>query len=212
MLGHSRDRRVRQAGVGSRPPHAGSVCSALPCLPWGGGQCRLSGLLGETVYITLRPRKARCITITPHCLSPVCVRFPMGDLMGVGVRGLQEPAQRSVLSSGRWRRRRRATPDTRRRPCVFQNGGIYLLANQKGCDGDRLYYDGCAMVAMNGRVFAQGSQFSLADVVRSRVRLRQRARPFRPGSRSGTAFSVPAITRVCGTAPGGVLPVCFLFT
>ncbi|KAM7087393.1 glutamine-dependent NAD(+) synthetase isoform 4-T4 [Molossus nigricans] len=45
-----------------------------------------------------------------------------------------------------------------------KSGGIYLLANQKGCDGDRLYYDGCAMVAMNGRVFAQGAQFSLDDV------------------------------------------------
>ncbi|XP_042528516.1 glutamine-dependent NAD(+) synthetase isoform X3 [Dipodomys spectabilis] len=45
-----------------------------------------------------------------------------------------------------------------------KNGGIYLLANQKGCDGDRLYYDGCAMVAMNGSVFAQGAQFSLDDV------------------------------------------------
>ncbi|CAK6449854.1 unnamed protein product [Pipistrellus nathusii] len=45
-----------------------------------------------------------------------------------------------------------------------KNGGIYLLANQKGCDGDRLYYDGCAMIAMNGAVFAQGAQFSLDDV------------------------------------------------
>lgn len=27
-----------------------------------------------------------------------------------------------------------------------KNGGIYLYANQQGCDGDRLYYDGCAMV------------------------------------------------------------------
>jgi NAD+ synthase (glutamine-hydrolysing) len=23
-------------------------------------------------------------------------------------------------------------------------GGVYLYANQQGCDGDRLYYDGCA--------------------------------------------------------------------
>ncbi|KAF8967658.1 hypothetical protein BDZ97DRAFT_1903242 [Flammula alnicola] len=43
-------------------------------------------------------------------------------------------------------------------------GGIYLYANQQGCDGDRLYYDGCAMIAVNGRVVAQGSQFSLNDV------------------------------------------------
>ncbi|KAK2463654.1 hypothetical protein APHAL10511_004405 [Amanita phalloides] len=43
-------------------------------------------------------------------------------------------------------------------------GGIYLYANQQGCDGDRLYYDGCAMIAVNGKIVAQGSQFSLNDV------------------------------------------------
>lgn len=43
-------------------------------------------------------------------------------------------------------------------------GGIYLYANQQGCDGDRLYYDGCALIAVNGKVVAQGSQFSLCDV------------------------------------------------
>ncbi|ORY78946.1 hypothetical protein BCR37DRAFT_98573 [Protomyces lactucae-debilis] len=43
-------------------------------------------------------------------------------------------------------------------------GGIYLYANQQGCDGDRLYYDGCAMIVLNGQVLAQGSQFSLNDV------------------------------------------------
>jgi NAD+ synthase (glutamine-hydrolysing) len=43
-------------------------------------------------------------------------------------------------------------------------GGVYLYANQQGCDGDRLYYDGCAIIALNGRIIAQGSQFSLADV------------------------------------------------
>uniref|UniRef100_M3Y9R3 Glutamine-dependent NAD(+) synthetase n=1 Tax=Mustela putorius furo TaxID=9669 RepID=M3Y9R3_MUSPF len=45
-----------------------------------------------------------------------------------------------------------------------KNGGIYLLANQKGCDGDRLYYNSCALIATNGCIFAQGSQFSLDDV------------------------------------------------
>lgn len=48
---------------------------------------------------------------------------------------------------------------------LFQSGGIYLYANQKGCDGDRVYYDGCAMVAINGDIVAQGAQFSLNDVV-----------------------------------------------
>lgn len=43
-------------------------------------------------------------------------------------------------------------------------GGVYLYANQRGCDGDRLYYDGCALIAVNGKVVAQGSQFGLKDV------------------------------------------------
>ncbi|KAL7414937.1 hypothetical protein BDY24DRAFT_385103 [Mrakia frigida] len=43
-------------------------------------------------------------------------------------------------------------------------GGIYLYSNQQGCDGDRLYYDGSAMIILNGVVLAQGSQFSLNDV------------------------------------------------
>ncbi|CAO3673238.1 unnamed protein product [Rhizopus stolonifer] len=43
-------------------------------------------------------------------------------------------------------------------------GGIYLYANQQGCDGDRLYYDGGALIAVNGQIVAQGSQFSLSDV------------------------------------------------
>ncbi|KAI0125583.1 carbon-nitrogen hydrolase [Xylariales sp. AK1849] len=43
-------------------------------------------------------------------------------------------------------------------------GGVYLYANQQGCDGDRLYYDGSAMIIVNGDLVAQGSQFSLNDV------------------------------------------------
>ncbi|KAL0077567.1 hypothetical protein J3Q64DRAFT_1768272 [Phycomyces blakesleeanus] len=43
-------------------------------------------------------------------------------------------------------------------------GGVYLYANQQGCDGDRLYYDGCAMILVNGKIVAQGTQFSLNDV------------------------------------------------
>lgn len=35
---------------------------------------------------------------------------------------------------------------------------------EEGCDGDRLYYDGSAMIIVNGNVVAQGSQFSLNDV------------------------------------------------
>ncbi|QSZ36450.1 hypothetical protein DSL72_006329 [Monilinia vaccinii-corymbosi] len=47
---------------------------------------------------------------------------------------------------------------------TLKSGGIYLYANQQGCDGDRLYYDGSAMIVVNGKVVAQASQFSLYDV------------------------------------------------
>ncbi|OWZ68719.1 NAD+ synthetase [Cryptococcus neoformans] len=43
-------------------------------------------------------------------------------------------------------------------------GGIYLYSNQQGCDGDRLYYDGACLIAMNGQILAQGPQFSLSEV------------------------------------------------
>lgn len=45
-----------------------------------------------------------------------------------------------------------------------KNGGCYLYANQQGCDGGRLYYDGCSSVYLNGSMIAQGKQFSVSDV------------------------------------------------
>ncbi|KAF1833674.1 glutamine-dependent NAD(+) synthetase with GAT domain-containing protein [Decorospora gaudefroyi] len=50
------------------------------------------------------------------------------------------------------------------REATAKCGGAYLYANQQGCDGDRLYYDGCAMILVNGSIRTQGSQFSLKDV------------------------------------------------
>ena len=43
-------------------------------------------------------------------------------------------------------------------------GGVYLYSNQRGCDGGRLYYDGCACIAVNGEIVAQGKQFDVSDV------------------------------------------------
>jgi len=43
-------------------------------------------------------------------------------------------------------------------------GGVYLYSNQRGCDGNRMYFDGCAMIVLNGKLLAQGDQFSLRDV------------------------------------------------
>ena len=43
-------------------------------------------------------------------------------------------------------------------------GGVYLYANQRGCDGCRLYFDGSSMICVNGEFRAQATQFSLNDV------------------------------------------------
>ena len=39
-----------------------------------------------------------------------------------------------------------------------------MYANSRGCDGGRVYYDGCSLIAVNGEVVAQGKNFSLQDV------------------------------------------------
>jgi len=50
------------------------------------------------------------------------------------------------------------------REATVKCGGVYLYANQQGCDGERVYYDGSALIVKNGGVVGQGSQFSLNDV------------------------------------------------
>lgn len=45
-----------------------------------------------------------------------------------------------------------------------KSGGVYVYANQQGCDGGRLYFDGSAMIAVNGDIVALASQFGPADV------------------------------------------------
>lgn len=79
-------------------------------------------------------------------------------------------------------------------------GGIYLYANQQGCDGGRLYFDGCASIAQNGHILAQGSQFSISDVeiVTATVDLTN-VRSYRGSRMSGAVqasqgVSIPQIT------------------
>lgn len=43
-------------------------------------------------------------------------------------------------------------------------GGIYLYSNLRGCDGDRVYYDGMSSIAQNGKLYAQIPQFDLEEV------------------------------------------------
>jgi NAD+ synthase (glutamine-hydrolysing) len=81
---------------------------------------------------------------------------------------------------------------------TLKSGGIYLYANQQGCDGDRLYYDGSAMIICNGQVVAYGSQFSLKDVetVTATVDL-EAVRSYRTSkSRAMQAIKQPAYERI----------------
>uniref|UniRef100_A0A7I5EBF4 Glutamine-dependent NAD(+) synthetase n=1 Tax=Haemonchus contortus TaxID=6289 RepID=A0A7I5EBF4_HAECO len=44
-----------------------------------------------------------------------------------------------------------------------KTGGIYLFSNYRGCDGDRVYYDGSSTIAQNGKLYAQIHQFDIED-------------------------------------------------
>jgi len=43
-------------------------------------------------------------------------------------------------------------------------GGVYIYSNHRGCDGNRLYFDGSSLVCVNGKLVTQASQFGLEDV------------------------------------------------
>lgn len=43
-------------------------------------------------------------------------------------------------------------------------GGLYIYANHRGCDGNRMYFDGSSLICLNGELLRQASQFSLRDV------------------------------------------------
>ena len=77
-------------------------------------------------------------------------------------------------------------------------GGIYLYSNLLGCGGERVGYDGCSMIIINGMVVAQGSQFSLSpvEVVTATCDLED-VRSFRTSpSRGMQASQNPSYTRI----------------
>ncbi|CAH0759298.1 unnamed protein product [Diatraea saccharalis] len=47
---------------------------------------------------------------------------------------------------------------------TFKSGGAYLFSNLRGCDGQRIYFNGCSCVAVNGDIVSRGLQFALHDV------------------------------------------------
>ena len=97
------------------------------------------------------------------------------------------------------------------RAATAKHGGVYLYANQMGCDGGRLLYDGCALIAVNGRVVAQGAQFALGvevEVVTATVDL-DTVRSFRGAkqSRGVQAAREPVYAGAgAGAGAGGACP------
>lgn len=44
-------------------------------------------------------------------------------------------------------------------------GGCYMFSNLRGCDGQRVYFNGCSSIAMNGEIVNRGKQYALEEVV-----------------------------------------------
>ncbi|KAM7299174.1 glutamine-dependent NAD(+) synthetase isoform X1 [Ixodes scapularis] len=45
-----------------------------------------------------------------------------------------------------------------------KSGGIYMFSNLRGCDGERVYYQGCSTIAINGDFVGVSKQFALQEV------------------------------------------------
>lgn len=48
-------------------------------------------------------------------------------------------------------------------------GGAYIFSNVRGCDGQRVFWNGCSAVALNGDIIGRSKQFSLQDVVSMQI-------------------------------------------
>lgn len=51
----------------------------------------------------------------------------------------------------------------------LQAGGCYLYSNLRGCDGQRVFFNGCSCIAVNGSIVSRGKQFALKDVVSVKI-------------------------------------------
>ena len=45
-----------------------------------------------------------------------------------------------------------------------KNGGAYLFSNLRGCDGERVYWNGCSMIGLNGHIVSRTAQYSIQQV------------------------------------------------
>lgn len=105
---------------------------------------------------------------------------------------------------------------------TFKAGGCYLFSNLRGCDGQRVYFNGCSCIALNGEILKRSQQFALqeVEVVVATVDLED-IRSYRNAlrSRSQLSGSSMAYSRVnvefslSESGPSGVLsPSCIPIT
>jgi NAD+ synthase (glutamine-hydrolysing) len=45
-----------------------------------------------------------------------------------------------------------------------KSGGIYLYSNLRGCDGNRVYFDGNSMIMQNSKICQMSDMFSVQEV------------------------------------------------
>jgi len=50
------------------------------------------------------------------------------------------------------------------RSATLKSGGCYMFSNLRGCDGQRVYFNGCSSICVNGEVVARTQQFSVEEV------------------------------------------------
>ena len=85
------------------------------------------------------------------------------------------------------------------RSATLKSGGCYMFSNLRGCDGARVYFNGCSSVTVNGEVVARTEQYSVEEVeVAVAVVDLEDIRTYRNSIRSRTlrAASAPRYPRV----------------
>lgn len=48
---------------------------------------------------------------------------------------------------------------------TYKSGGCYIFSNLRGCDGQRVYFNGASCIALNGNIINYSKQFALQEVV-----------------------------------------------
>ncbi len=85
------------------------------------------------------------------------------------------------------------------RSATAKCGGIYLFSNLRGCDGQRVYFNGCSSLTLNGHIVGRTAQYGIdeVEVATATVDLED-VRSYRNAvrSRNVKASSAPAFPRI----------------